>query len=86
MSIVLARIGWFVRNQNEADAMWLAERGDLDGLEAGSGFSVFLSHDDEGRFYQACVESAPIPGECITTFVTSKQPTARCELACFCTA
>ncbi len=81
LSIIIARIGWFVRNENEAEAMWLAESGDLDGLEAGSGFSVYLSHDDAGRFYQACVESTPTKGECITTFVTSKQPTARCELS-----
>ena len=80
LSIVNARIGWFVRNKGEADAMWLAEKGELvDYLAAGSGFSVYLSHDDAGRFYQACVESAPTKGECITTFVTSKQPTARYE-------
>eukprot|EP01043_Picozoa_sp_COSAG02_P021748 COSAG02_NODE_1113_length_14503_cov_87.812205_15_plen_354_part_00 len=81
LSIILARIGWFVRNKSEAEAMWLAESGKLDGLEAGSGFSVYLSHDDAGRFYQACVESTPTKGECITTFVTSRQPTARCELS-----
>lgn len=80
LSVVNARIGWFVRNKGEADAMWLAEKGELvDYLAAGSGFSVYLSHDDAGRFYQACVESAPTKGECITTFVTSKQPTARYE-------
>jgi hypothetical protein len=32
---------------------------------------MYLSHDDAGRFYQACVESTPTPSECITTFVTS---------------
>ena len=57
--------------------MWQAEAGELAGLGAGSGFSVYLSHDDAGRFYQACVESEPVAGECITTFITSRQPTPR---------
>ena len=85
LSVVLARIGWFVRNEAEAEAMWQAESGALDGLEAGSGFSVYLSHDDAGRFYQGCVETAPngaaaAAGECITTFVTSRQPTPRLDI------
>ena len=60
--------------------MWKAEAGELDGLGAGSGFSVYLSHDDAGRFYQACVESEPVVGECITTFITSRQPTPRLDI------
>ena len=76
-----------MRNEGEAENMWQAEAGDLPDLEAGSGFSVYLSHDDAGRFYQACVESSPPVhgagrgGECITTFVTSKQPTPRLDIA-----
>ena len=69
-----------VRNEDEAESMWKAEAGELDGLGAGSGFSVYLSHDDAGRFYQACVESEPVAGECITTFITSRQPTPRLDI------
>lgn len=47
------------------------EAGLVEYLPAGGGFSTYLSHDDAGRFYQACVESVPRRGECITTFVTS---------------
>ena len=74
LSVVLARIGWFVRNEDEAAAMWDCEAGILPNLPAGGGFTMYLSHDDAGRFYQACVESEPTPGECITTFVTSVPP------------
>jgi nucleoside-diphosphate-sugar epimerase len=71
MSVVNARIGWFVRNETEAANMRAVEAGEVEYLPAGGGLSCFLSHDDAGRFYQACVESEPTPGECITSFVTS---------------
>jgi hypothetical protein len=46
LSIIIARIGWFVRNEAEAEAMWLCEAGELPDLPAGAGFSMFLSHGE----------------------------------------
>jgi len=64
MSVVLARIGWFVRNTAESSI-----------LGANLNHGHFLSHDDAGRFFVRVVESpTPVPGQSATVFATSRTP------------
>ena len=64
MSVVITRIGWFVRNTEEA--LTLAEA---------KSFGLYLSHDDAGRYFVRVVESqTPVAGDSAVLFAVSKCP------------
>ncbi len=64
LSVINVRIGWFVRNQHEAQRVNKGSMGDWT-----------LSHDDAVRFFCRCVESeAPAAGQCVTLFAISGPP------------
>ena len=64
MSVVITRIGWFVRNNAESVDM-----------VASGGYGVYLSHDDAARYFVRVIESpTPEPGESAVLFCVSKAP------------
>tara|TARA_B100001123_G_scaffold32973_1_gene34462 strand:+ start:1469 stop:2200 length:732 start_codon:yes stop_codon:yes gene_type:complete len=62
MVVIAARLGWLPRSPEHAAEL----------LASPSGTDVYLSHDDAGRFFRACVEQKMEPGQFETLFVTSK--------------
>ena len=62
MTVVAARLGWLPRSPEHAAEL----------LASSTGTDVYLSHDDAGRFFRACVEQQLEPGQFETLFVTSK--------------
>ena len=70
MSVVITRIGWFVRNTAEAVA-----------LAEGEGFNVYLSHDDAARYFVRLIESpTPAAGDSAIVFAMSKTPDGHAPL------
>jgi nucleoside-diphosphate-sugar epimerase len=64
MSVVITRIGWFVRNTKESED-----------LVASGRFGYYLSRDDAGRYFVRVIESeAPHAGESAVLFAMSKAP------------
>ena len=55
MSVVITRLGWFVRNTAESE-----------GLAQAGAYGAYLSHDDCGRYMVRVVES-PTPGKSAPT-------------------
>lgn len=67
VAVLAVRIGWFVRNAEEAQRMQA-------GLPRSG--NVYLSHDDAGRFFVRAVEAdRPAPGEFAVLFALSKPVT-----------
>ena len=58
MSVVITRLGWFVRNTAESE-----------GLAQAGAYGAYLSHDDCGRYMVRVVES-PTPGKKLRFFDT----------------
>ncbi|MEX0775563.1 MAG: NAD(P)-dependent oxidoreductase [Phycisphaeraceae bacterium] len=71
LSVIAVRLGWFVRNRQEAAR-----------VEQHQAHDHTLSHDDAVRFFARCVESdAPAPGECAVLFALSRaRGTPPCDL------
>ena len=61
LAVIACRLGWLPRDPGHAEQ-----------LAAASGFDVFLSHDDAGRFFTACVETPLSPGQFEIVFASSK--------------
>ena len=59
VSVVCARLGWFVRNQQEA--AWMEK--------VPIGLRIYLSHDDAAQFFTMAVEATGVTAA--TVFVTS---------------
>ena len=65
MSVIAARLGWLPRDPGHAQEL----------QSSPVGTDVYLSHDDAGRFFTACVEAQMQPGQFEILFATS-QPLA----------
>lgn len=64
MSVVITRLGWFVRNTEESET-----------LAAAKSFGAYLSHDDAGRYFVRVVESTtPVAGESAICYAQSANP------------
>jgi nucleoside-diphosphate-sugar epimerase len=64
ISVVITRIGWFVRNASESEDLVAAGR-----------FGYYLSHDDAARYFVRVIESqTPLAGESAVLFAVSKAP------------
>jgi hypothetical protein len=77
---VILHIKYAKRRLN--DSTWLGEFDDgAVGRETGNGagFSMYLSHDDAGRFYQACVESEPVRVAMGRRVIQCPPPSARTQ-------
>ena len=62
LAVIAARLGWLPRSPSHAEE-----------LEASpTGTDVYLSHDDAGRFFTACVEATLEPGTFEILFATSR--------------
>ncbi len=61
LSVIACRLGWLPRSPSHAEE-----------LAAASGFDVFLSHNDAGRFFTACVETTLDPHQFEIVFATSR--------------
>ena len=60
MSVIAVRIGWLPRSERDIESMLSSPRSQ----------GMYLSHDDAGRFFRLCVETAP--GGYHVVFATSK--------------
>ena len=62
ISVVITRVGWFVRNTSESEAL----------VDSGR-FGYYLSHDDAARYFVRVIESeTPLPGGSAVLFAVSK--------------
>jgi uronate dehydrogenase len=74
LSIVVVRIGWFIRNRMELGRA-------MKWHKPGKPFGGYLSHDDAQRFFTAAVEADRPHGQCAILYAVSKQaPGEGCDL------
>ena len=64
MSVVITRLGWFIRNTGESET-----------LVAAKAYGAYLSHDDACRYFVRVVESpTPVAGESAVCYAQSATP------------
>ena len=64
MSVVITRIGWFIRNTEESKTLVAARQ-----------YGAYLSHDDACRYFVRVVESpTPVAGESAICYAQSATP------------
>lgn len=61
LAVIACRLGWLPRSPSHAEE-----------LAAASGFDVYLSHRDAGRFFTACIETPMDPHDFEIVFATSR--------------
>jgi len=62
LSVIAARLGWLPRDPAHAEELQASP----------IGTDVYLSHDDAGRFFSACVDASMQDGNFEILFATSK--------------
>ena len=64
MSVVITRLGWFIRNAEESVA-----------IAESRAFSAYLSHDDAARYFVRVIESeTPVAGQSVIAYAQSRTP------------